>query len=334
MPALDADGVALQDLQIRLSRRKGGGMPMGSNHGNALEALEVRLRTILPEEYQDSYEDVQPISMGSAGLKYGIDGKVAWNEMWGSFCDLAMAGGPPHKGALLEPAPREEINAQADRYRHVVEEICRGISMVTCLPADESPTLGWVRVECLSDGMAAWLLRAIVMENVSARCEGAILNLPAGPGYRLDKEIKNVVTVIAKTAHYWLEHMYLAQQRVISHLFATMAEETPLIEPDHAGDHADADRHRIACLRMAETIHRSTGLRSSGHEYAGWLGLECPSVRAAVWMMRTMVATNVLSRREGTALFVPVNPARDPDGETVVAAVARVHGFATARGIL
>ena len=29
-------------------------------------------------------------------------------------------------------------------------------------------------------------------------------------------------------------------------------------------------------------------------------------------MMRALVASNVLARREGTVLFVPVNPAADP----------------------
>src|ERR1700759_5567269 len=86
----------------------------------ALDELEARLRTILPEEYQDG--EVQPVSMGSAGLKYDNDGKVAWDEIWDHFCDLAMAGGPPHKGRLLEPGSADE----ADRYREVAAEICRG----------------------------------------------------------------------------------------------------------------------------------------------------------------------------------------------------------------
>ena len=54
--------------------------------------------------------------------------------------------------------------------------------------------------------MAVWLLRAIVVENVSVRREGATLFLPAGPGYRVEKEIKNVITAVAKTHHYWAEH--------------------------------------------------------------------------------------------------------------------------------
>src|ERR1700710_494676 len=92
-------------------------------HGS-IEALEARLKTILPEEYQECYDDVQPVSMGSAGLKYGTDGKVAWDQIWGSFCDLALAGGPPHKGTLLEAGTEGEIAAQFDRYDDVAEAIC------------------------------------------------------------------------------------------------------------------------------------------------------------------------------------------------------------------
>jgi hypothetical protein len=59
-----------------------------------LEELDQRLRVLLPETYQDSDEQLEPVAMRSAGLKYGADGKVAWDQIWGSFCDLAMAGGP------------------------------------------------------------------------------------------------------------------------------------------------------------------------------------------------------------------------------------------------
>jgi hypothetical protein len=44
--------------------------------------------------------------------------------------------------------------------------------------------------------------------------------------------------------------------------------------------------------------------------------------------MRALVASNVLSRREETVLFVPVNPAVDPRGHLVAAAVGRVHRLA------
>ena len=82
---------------------------------------------MLPEEYQDCYEEVLPVSMGSAGLKYGGDGQVAWNEMWATFCDLAMAGGPPHKGTLLEPGSPSRSTPTPVATDEVVEEIVRGV---------------------------------------------------------------------------------------------------------------------------------------------------------------------------------------------------------------
>jgi hypothetical protein len=42
----------------------------------------------------------------------------------------------------------------------------------------------------------------------------------------------------------------------------------------------------------------------------------------------------VLSRREGTTLFVPLNPAADPDGELAAASLIRVHRVASIRGVL
>ena len=81
--------------------------------------------------------------------------------------------------------------------------------------SDDSPNLGWIRVQCHSDVMAGWMLRAITMENVAVRSEGRALDLPAAPHFRLDKEIKNVVTVVAKTCHYWMGHI-LANRRSTS----------------------------------------------------------------------------------------------------------------------
>ena len=294
-----------------------------------LDALEARIKTLLPEQYRDSYETVQPTPMRAAGLKYDADGQVAWDQIWGSFCNLAMAGGPPHKGALLEPGTEAAIDADFGRYDVVADEICRGITLATGLRAYVSPTPGWVSVTCHSDVMAGWLLRAIVMENVAVRRRGSILELPAAPHFRLDKEIKNVVTVIAKTSHYWLGHMPREQQQAIGELFTALAAEVPLVEPDLAcpGDHE-------AAAVIASRMHREIGLGRSRHRYAGWVGVECASVRVAVWMMRALVASNVLSRREGQVLFVPVNASTDPTGAIVSDAVAHVYQCASARSVV
>jgi sirohydrochlorin cobaltochelatase len=292
--------------------------------------LEARIKTILPEQYQDRYEDVQPISMGSAGLKYSKNGTVAWNNIWNSFCDLAMAGGPPHKGVFLEPGTSAENELHSDRYQEVVDEICRGIQSVTGLTAKPSSLSGWISVKCKDEVMAGWLLRAIVMENISAHCEGVALSLPAGPQYRIEKEIKNVITAVAKTCHYWVDHMWLKQEQDIAMLFAEMAEKTPLIQPAIS----TVDGYDDHCQKVANNIFEITGLKRSKQQYMGWLGVDCPNVRFAITMMRALVASNVLARREGTILFLAVNPLTDAKGERVACRLGQIHQYFTAQGLL
>jgi sirohydrochlorin cobaltochelatase len=299
----------------------------------AFHTLQVRLRTILPEEYQDSYETLEPVSMGSAALKFDSDGRVAWGEIWDTFCDLAMAGGPPHKGVLLEPGSASEIQEYPDRYRAAVDELTRGIRLASDLSIIGSKRDGWVRVNCVDPAMAEWMLRALIMENISCRWEGASIDVPAGPQFRVEKEIKNVITAIAKTSHYWLGHMWRDQKEEVRKTFAQMATETPLIQPALPGIDCSSEAHDSLYKVMADEIRAKTGLSISSRRYSGWLGVECPSVRGAVWMMRLLAAMNVLARRERTELFVPVNPAADPQGEVVVTALGRVHRFAQTQSI-
>jgi sirohydrochlorin cobaltochelatase len=269
----------------------------------ALEALEAKLRAILPEQYRDSDEQVVPVSMGSAGLKYDADGHVAWDQIWGSFCDLAMAGGPPHRGTLLQPATAEAVAANPEAQRRAVDEIQRGISLVTRLPV--LPAAGsWVGVQCKSAGMAGWLVRAIVMENIQARHEGNILFLPAGPEFRLAKEIKNVITATAKTCHYWTDHMSAEQHESIDAMIVNASNDSELLEPALSA----GDDYRKVADDMTREITLRTGRACFAHRYVGWFGIDCPSIRTAIWMMRAMTVENVLARREDTVLFLPAHP--------------------------
>ncbi|MFN7936978.1 MAG: hypothetical protein U0R19_26890 [Bryobacteraceae bacterium] len=302
----------------------------GTNLPAQLQALKERLRTVLPEEYQDRYEDVQPVSMGSAGLQYDAAGKVAWDQIWDHFCDLAMAGGPPHKGKLLEPAPPTDIAANPDRHYNVVKEICRAVRMVSTLAVAPSSTPGWVSLMCDEPVMAAWLVRAITMENVSARLIESDVEVPAGPHFRLEKEIKNVVTSVAKTFHYFDGHIMPAQQRRIAALFAESKE--PLLQPCYLGEFSP-ESVLAAKSAASDAILQATGLPSGGAVYTGWLGLECPSVRMAIWMMRALVAGNTLSRREHRFLYVPIHPKLDPAGTRVAALVSSVYSLAVAAGV-
>jgi urease accessory protein len=161
---------------------------------------------LLPPRYQNN-ASVSVAPMEAAGLVYGKDGRVAWDEIWAAFCDLALAGGPPHRGTLLEPVAPESIMTNMQAYQKVFDELARGIQMVTNLHTLAAQSLGWIGVECESEEMALWLLRAIIVENISVRREGKILFVPVGADFRLAHEIKNIVTVFAKTNHYWQEHV-------------------------------------------------------------------------------------------------------------------------------
>jgi hypothetical protein len=162
---------------------------------------------ILPPRYQNG-KVVSAAPMGTAPMRYTENGQVAWDEMWTDFCDLALAGGPPHRDTLLEPVPPDEVKADLESYERVLSEIERGWRLVTGLPTVRSEKLGWIGLQCDNEEMALWILRAIVVENVCVRREGSVLYLPGGPAFRIDKEIKTVITVVAKTHHYWTEHIY------------------------------------------------------------------------------------------------------------------------------
>ena len=141
--------------------------------------------------------------MAAAPIKYQPDGSVDWGNMWDSFCVLAREGGPPHRGTLLQA--QVDVDTASAGYRFAVEEICRGIHAVSGLRAAVAGP-GWIAVECRSAGMARWLAESIQGENVAARAQHSRLLLPAGDDFTLKGEIKNVITAVAKTTHYWGEH--------------------------------------------------------------------------------------------------------------------------------
>jgi len=142
--------------------------------------------------------------MSSAPMKFDPEGQVDWGNMWDSFCVLAQAGGPPHRGTRLEPA--RAPNPDSAGYAFAAAETSRGITSVSGL-AVEPAAPGWLAVACGSAGMARWLAEAIEAENVAARAEGDALWVPVDGSFRLDGEIKNVITVVAKTTHYWGQHL-------------------------------------------------------------------------------------------------------------------------------
>ena len=186
----------------------------GHAHGpSPLLDLQARIAAILPPRYQAPDVAVSAAPMAAAPLQFGPDGQVAWDAMWQGFCELALAGGPPHRGTLLEASPREEVLANPERYAEVVRELARGVRLITGLDVVLDGPPGWIGVVCASEAMAAWLLRAIVVENILARREDRVLYLPAGPRFGLASEVRNVITALAKSHHYWIEHVAASVDR-------------------------------------------------------------------------------------------------------------------------
>jgi hypothetical protein len=161
-------------------------------------------------EYTPPLAPAPAPAMSSAPFVWRTDGRPDWGSMWTTFCDLALHGGPPQRGP--QSALRPGRGQAADSDGVMLAEMRRGIWETTGLYA-ESIEPGSLSVTCDSPAMAAWMCAAIILENVGARVEEDRLVLPAGPGYRLHDEVKSIVTVVAKTHHYWQAHVVGAAER-------------------------------------------------------------------------------------------------------------------------
>jgi hypothetical protein len=96
--------------------------------------------------------------------------------MWTSFCELALFGGPPHRGP---DSPLRGAKACAALDDDMLTELRRGIWETTGLYS-EAAEPGWIAVTCDSHTMAVWLCATIILENVDARFDDDRLLLPAG----------------------------------------------------------------------------------------------------------------------------------------------------------
>jgi sirohydrochlorin cobaltochelatase len=141
--------------------------------------------------------------MSAAPFVWRADGRPDWRVMWESFCDLALHGGPPHRGPEQALRPPDALGGAPDPA--MVAEIRRGIWETTGLFAEPAEP-GWLAVTCSSPEMAAWLCATIILENVDARVEEERLLVPADPSFTLEDQVKSVITVVAKTHHYWTAH--------------------------------------------------------------------------------------------------------------------------------
>jgi len=175
------------------------GRQQGSDHHHGLRGANAPRLGGVPRAAGDTTP-----GMGSADLRFRANGLVDWGSMWQDFCELALTGGSPVRGTPLAHAVDEMLAAQNGNL--VAQEIARGIEETTGLPVVDLAQPGWVGFACSDERMAVWVAAAIIIENVAARFEGHTVYVPSAPGWQLKYEIKNVVTAVAKTCHYWQEH--------------------------------------------------------------------------------------------------------------------------------
>lgn len=263
-----------------------------------LMRLDEKVNSLLPPRYLHCYADVSPTSMGSAGLVYDSAGRVAWDRIWTTFCDLALAGGPPHRGSLLEPVSEADALADPERQAAVVAEIDRAVGLTVAAAVVPGYAPGWIGIPCGSVQEAAWLQLAVTAENVSARRRENVLQLPAGPAFRVEKEIKNVVVALTKTLHYWDGHLTDDQQTLASDDVWEAATPTEAAAAPSA--------YEAVVIALEESL-RAAGLTTSPRRNTGWVGVETSSEEEAGWLLRALLVERILVRREEAVLYLPVN---------------------------
>lgn len=270
------------------------------------QELEARINELLPPRYVGCFEATPPSSMGSAALLYDVNGKVKWGEIWTTFCHLALAGGPPHRGRFLGAVAAEEVQAAPQQYEAVALELKRALQLCVELPLRSDSEPGWIGLECDSEATAGWLVRAIIAENVMARHENAVLYVPAGPHFRIEKEMKNVVVCVAKSCHYFFDHLDPEKQMRV--------QAASLLRPPLPHEiQAQRDQYEQKMAMLTKQIAEKTGLQTRRSESPGWLGVDCGTEDNAVWMLRAVAVDDILVRREEAMLYVPVDLRSDGD---------------------
>jgi sirohydrochlorin cobaltochelatase len=212
---------ACDDAAAALAQRAGMPVTLAAVPIETLDAVQPVLRRG-PGQIRD-VEAPSPGAMASAPFVWRRDGRPDWGAMWTTFCDLALHGGPPQRGALQALRGPAIGDRAAGSAPEISAELRRGIEETTGLATEPGgpggpvgpvgpAEPGWIAITCASPRMAAWLCATIILENVDARMEGPRLFVPAGPGFALEDQVRSVITVVAKTHHYWREHLESARE--------------------------------------------------------------------------------------------------------------------------
>ncbi len=178
------------------------------------ELADLARLSVAPMTGDDPIEVLQPLRVQTEGMAAGDmivddEGRPDWGAMWESFCELAYFGGPPHRGPdsmVVAPARAAEIPLPVPGEFDAIAEIRRGVYLTTGLFSEPAEP-GWLAISCRTRQQAAWMCACIILENVDARLDADDrLLVPASADFTLKDQVKSVITVVAKVAHYWQMH--------------------------------------------------------------------------------------------------------------------------------
>ena len=163
--------------------------------------LDAQTREYAPPARPDPAE-----AMSSAPFVWREDGRPDWARMWTTFCELALYGGPPHRGPEQRAAGAERRGGRGSDAA-MLAEMRRGIWETTGLYA-ESGAAGLARRHVRHRPRWPPGCARPSSSRMSTRGSTRIgLLVPAGPDYQLKDEVKSIITVVAKTHHYWQAHV-------------------------------------------------------------------------------------------------------------------------------
>ena len=147
-------------------------------------------------------EFVAPLSLAAAAMSSADflykDDAPDWSAMWTGLASLPSTRPPPrertHRCVTAAPATKASTTSPK-RERHLRNH---GLSGTLRTRLD--------RRDMGSRKLRAWR-RNNLLENVEAKFDEERLIVPAHESFTLKNEVKSVITVLAKTHHYWQAHV-------------------------------------------------------------------------------------------------------------------------------
>lgn len=143
--------------------------------------------------------------MAAAPIVYDDSGKVAWDKMWDSYCNLAKEGGPSHRGKDQSIIKKSHITPETEEYRAAMNEALRGVGLIVPYKLSEDND-GWITLELETSNKAKWFNEVINEENVEAKQNGKTILLPINDDFDVTHDVKSIITVVGKAHHYWKIH--------------------------------------------------------------------------------------------------------------------------------